>query len=325
MIQVLLLRTSNCSSPTLETVASLIPQNNEFNYCPMKFHGSLLALSDQWSETILWNWKEDTWASLQHPIEGRFVSSFSEDIFSYAHIEAQRPDRPIQVVFAYKSVLVIRAQSLHLFPEPALQSQKSPPPVFQPIAYHTWGQTDGLAAVTQPTLDQQTNSPHEALSILVRGEADDPWATEQPRLELYVLKPNPDFELLDGECATASHLPYIFPPSKLLHVSISRGPLQCPAVVLGRHGTAVWIIPRDPSPRGLAIGLDEVEELDLSNTSESLAAAAFFDSMSSNEGKANLKVLCTNPQNNWTSIDYDESVGRIVLGSSLGNVMILDL
>jgi hypothetical protein len=230
-------------------------------------------------------------------------------------------DRPIQVVFAYKSVLVIRAQSLHLFPEPVLQSRKFPPPVFQPIAYHTWGRTDGLAAVA----GAESESPREPLFILVRGEADNPWATEQPRLELYVLEPNPDFELLDGESATTSHLPYIFPPSSMLHVSINRGPLQCPAVVFGRRGTAVWISPRDPSPRGLAIGLDEVEELDLSDTSESLDAAAFFPSMSSNGVKANLKTLCTNPQNNWTSIDYDESVGRIVLGSSLGNVMILDL
>jgi hypothetical protein len=33
---------------------------------PMKLQGDILAFSDDWAETILWNYQEDTWASLQH-------------------------------------------------------------------------------------------------------------------------------------------------------------------------------------------------------------------------------------------------------------------
>jgi len=37
------------------------------------------------------------------------------------------------------------------------------------------------------------------------------------------------------------------------------------------------------------------------------------------------RTLWINSFNNWTSLDYDEELGRIALGSSYGRVTILDL
>jgi len=37
------------------------------------------------------------------------------------------------------------------------------------------------------------------------------------------------------------------------------------------------------------------------------------------------RVLSWNEQNNWSCVDYDEDVGRIVLGSGFGKITVIDL
>jgi hypothetical protein len=54
-------------------------------YRPMKLQGDLLAFSDDWAETILWNWKNDTWASLQHTAD-------SDSTF-HVSLVFQKPER----------------------------------------------------------------------------------------------------------------------------------------------------------------------------------------------------------------------------------------
>jgi hypothetical protein len=231
---------------------------------------------------------------------------------------------------------VVRAQSIHLFPFPTLQPRNLPIRVYPSIACHSWGWIDGLAVVARQVAHTQHTVSLAPLSVLVRGEVDDPWATEHPRLDLYTLDLNPDFCLSEegeGEAAlaTQTNLPYLFPPTKVTHVETKKGRLQCPDVILGRYGTAVWINPRAPFPTGLvprhfASGGSGGLGDDLSSSDETLAAMMFPGSMSLGEDKpSSPKTLWCNARNNWTSIDYDEEAGRIALGSGFGQVMVLDL
>src|ERR1700733_2360450 len=92
--------------------------------------------------------------------------------------EKKKYDRCIQVLFAHKSILVVRARSIHLFPEPVLSH--SEPISCTPIAQHSWGWLDGVAVTVQKNPDGP--KLFEALSILIRAEVDDPWSAVAPVL-----------------------------------------------------------------------------------------------------------------------------------------------
>jgi hypothetical protein len=251
------------------------------------------------------------------------------------------------VVLAHRSILVVRARSIHLFPEPALRSFAMPPPNYQPIARHSWGWLDGVAVTTKKTLNKD-NWPNETLHILIRAEVDDPWTTDNPTLDLYTLEANPEFSpglarddaspltepslsssleypaLNDATKINPTIIPYIFPPVFCSQVQSVGGPLQCKDVILKPHGTAMWIHPRARSLAGLVGSPDALETL---RVPESLMVAVFPGLLNAGPRQTDVraKMLWQNHFNNWTSVDYDEERGKIALGSSYGKVTLLDL
>ncbi|TFY63632.1 hypothetical protein EVJ58_g3132 [Rhodofomes roseus] len=212
---------------------------------PIALRGDLLAYSDDSCRTVITNWKTDELALLQgadEPVDQHF-----------------QYNRCLQVVFAHKSILVVRARSIELFPEPVLQ----PPdecPTYRPLAFHSFGWIDGVSVNVQMQR-QGSDATIAPLSILLRAESDDPWLSDVHTLDLYVLEPNPAYTEVEVDspqedapssgaspsgCRTSCPpAPYLFPP---VHSSLSspsvRGFLRCTAIVLGAYGTALWIQPR---------------------------------------------------------------------------------
>jgi hypothetical protein len=299
--------------------------DTENNYClqpissinstfrPISLQGDLLVIADDISETLIWNWSTSTSATLQHPQDeadewqvGILHGFF--DMF-LALIALPQHDNCIQVVFAHDSVLVARARSIHLFPNPELQTT---PKVYEPLARHSFGWVDGICVTANPR--------DQSLSILVRGESDDPWTASIHSLDFYSLEQEPNYPSV--------LTPYIFPPTLSTQVASARGPLRCRDVMLGPCGTAVWIQPQDRAVVGL-ISTDEDYPVQLIQTTsghESVVAAVFPGPLRSDETIApRSRTLFTNRLNNWTSLDYDEQLGKIALGSSFGRVMILEL
>jgi hypothetical protein len=188
------------------------------------------------------------------------------------------------------------------------------PATYHPIAEHSFGWIDGVS-VTQRTSGN--------LSILLRGESEDLWAYHH--LDLFTLEHNPKDEVL----------PYLFPPILVSQVPALRGSLRCLRVVLGKCGTAVWIQPQDRALVGLAsIHHDHPQQAIRSMRGhESVVVAAFPGPLAPpGDGVENSGVmltrsrtLCSNNSNHWSSLDYDEEEGRIVLSSSFGRVMVLEL
>ncbi|KAG6831114.1 hypothetical protein H0H87_006139 [Tephrocybe sp. NHM501043] len=270
---------------------------------PTNLHGDLLALSDEVSTTVVWNWRAQTSAVLQQPD---------------SEAGLWQPNRGIQVVFAHRSVLVVRACSIHLFPDPALQET---PLTYFPIAKHSFGWIDGVCVT-------QSRSTIPSLSILLRGESDDPWSSGLHSLDHYILLPN-----LNLEDDTSP--PYMFPPALVAKVPAVRGSLRCRNVVLGPCGTAAWIQPQDRAVVGLAWAGNEypLQAIQPASGNESLMVAAFPGSLSADHdvdrgsGVVGMRstAVFTNALNNWTAFDYDEEIGRIVLCSSFGCVMVLEL
>lgn len=229
--------------------------------------------------------------------------------------------------------MVVRARSIHLFPEPALGSTESSAPLYASIARHSFGWVDSVAV----SVNANPNSlltrdvvPFEPLSILIRPESDDPWTSDVHTLDLYTLEPNPAFSLLSPSSngGPSKILPYVFPPSLSSQVPTIRGSLRCTDIILGRYGTALWIRPQDRSAAGLIspdVHLQEMPPPDSPAAHESLVATVFPGPLKPSESKNSVQTLWRNSFNNWTSMDYDEVLGRIALGSSFGRVTILEL
>ncbi|RPD63471.1 hypothetical protein L227DRAFT_521638 [Lentinus tigrinus ALCF2SS1-6] len=232
---------------------------------PVALRGDLIAFSDDASETVVMNWRKNTFALLkssQRPVDEHF-----------------QYNRCLQVVFAHRSILIVRARSVELFPEPELRPADGEYVTYAPVGFHTFGWIDGVAVVPQCGTTVDANdvvkaSGHEPLSILLRAESDDPWASDVHTLEQFVLHPNPAFDnhsnsnsaspppssLPDGSSqpsdpdvqptsvpasAPVPIPPYLFPPVRAEHTSPTvRGFLRCRDIVLGPSGTALWIQPR---------------------------------------------------------------------------------
>lgn len=220
---------------------------------------------------------------------------------------------------------MVRACSIHLFFHPELQET---PLTYPPIAQHSFGWIDGVCVT--PTL------AGPSLSILLRGESDDPWSSGLHSLDQYTLLPNPD-AAVDQELRLT---PYIFPPNLVAKVPAVRGSLRCRNVVLGPCGTAAWIQPQDRAAVGLAWAGDEgypLQAIYPISGNESLMVAAFLGPLARDGdgwkqddvdvGVVGMRstAVFTNELNNWTALDYDEGVGRIVLCSSFGGIMVLEL
>ncbi|KAI0758764.1 hypothetical protein C8Q74DRAFT_1299863 [Fomes fomentarius] len=223
---------------------------------PIALKGELIAFSDDGSETVIMNWRKNTFALLkgsQRPINERF-----------------QYNRCLQIVFTYKSILVVRARSVELFPEPSLRAADGGQyTTYRPIGFHTFGWIDGVSVNvhTGPRVSVDGTvqlSDREPLSILLRAESDDPWASDIHKIEQFVLLPNPAFDpssssssslpaasppealtSAEADAHSLSHSPYLFPPARADQTSATvRGFLRCRDIVLGPSGTALWIQPR---------------------------------------------------------------------------------
>lgn len=254
-----------------------------------------------------------------------------------------------------QNVLVVRAHSVCLFPFPILEVTEDLPLRYLPIARHSFGWVDGVFVqfMGENHLSKSRYSTDKLLplSILVRAETDDPWASDDSSLELYTLHVNPHFpeHLMRNktDCAvhetsitTSTHSlqPYCFPPVLTSKVISRHGSLRCTDVLMGRLGTALWLQPKDRSVAGLYWTADDalaepqnVERLEYRY--ESLVAGVFpgtlFSSACRTSEKDVLKmeaqIIRWNEGQSWSSIAYDEDVGRIVLARGFGDITILDM
>jgi len=314
---------------------------------PVTLMGDLLALSDNISQTAIWNWRIGSYAILQHEHNDVVVlqvrTSYVHYILLMMTILFQSNDC-IQILFTYQSILIVRARSIHLFPFPTLlvQNANEPPPTpHLPIADHSFGWVDSECVTICPFLDQsaaQPSLPWHPLSILVRGESDDPWSSDIHNLELYTLQPNPLYACDQPTLGEDNPIPpYLFPPRLQHQVPCLRGSLSCKHTILGRFGTAIWIQPRDRFVGGLLADIPAYL-VPSSNSQETLVVVVFPGSLNpgasgslENEGDGESKVIVgkkligNDGMNSWTSFDYDEVGGRVVLGSNFGRVTVLEL
>ncbi|KAJ7812243.1 hypothetical protein B0H14DRAFT_2857322 [Mycena olivaceomarginata] len=205
-------------------------------------------------------------------------------------------DRCIQVMFTVSGILVVRARSLTLFPNPPLTAD--PPALHPPIAMHSFGWVDGVAVAP----------------ILARRPLG---ADDTHDLDLYILHPGPAFPLST--------------------LRPKRRSLQCSALRLGAHATAVWVEPRD---RG-ATGLMDGAYAPVPRQNERLVCAVLPGPLFRGRGAGGAdlhldvdetgpisvqgRALRANELNNRKALDYDEARGRAAIGSARGRITVLDL
>ncbi|OCH84072.1 hypothetical protein OBBRIDRAFT_786627 [Obba rivulosa] len=303
---------------------------------PVALHGDIIIFSDDSSETVVMNWRLGTAALL--------LSAEEPD-----ELIRKLSNRCLQVVTTRGGILVVRARSMALFPQPELRSANEPSLPYRPLASHSFGWIDGMSIEVQmPSLESGTNGTVAPISILLRTEVDDPWSPTPCTLDLFTLLPNPAWTpgnyppeadmqetLLDTAPSTPSSSitsPYIFPP---IHSSISvptaRGALRCSDVILRPYGTAVWIKPR---PRSVDLTMMDVHASTTQGParprpSETLLASVFPGPLRSRHPdlptEREIWSRQLEEEREWSAIDYDEGLGRIALGSGQGKVTVLDL
>ncbi|KAG7096367.1 hypothetical protein E1B28_003811 [Marasmius oreades] len=236
----------------------------------LAFSGSVLALADDLSHTTIFDWATGEMAILTEDVDEEREGSTGTA--NWKHNIA------MQVVFAHRSVLVVRARSLSLFQQPSLSpspsniegsihehlrlrvetevvefenepqlSMRPLIPTYTPIAMHSFGWVDGIDVVlTSP----KPSSPRADLQVFVRAESDNPWRSGEGSIDVYVLRASPDFDENDGPQVQTLPLesssalsPYIFPPYPLASLPTPRGSLRCNTVRAGSCSTALWVCP----------------------------------------------------------------------------------
>ena len=316
----------DCTTATFQT--TLIIQTH---LRPVALQGDTLASCDDVADTVIQNLKDGTSATLHNaPVSGE--RAWQVILFlrlqSILRLSKFQLDRCVQVVFAFKSILVIRARSIHLFPEPILNKSM---PLYAAIARHSFGWVDGISVSMAPRsnpVDICDHPSHSVISILLRAESDNPWSQEQHNLRFFTLSPNPHYDLAlrhDNQ-SSANIPPYLFPPLLTAEVSSIHGSLRCADIKLQPYGTAVWVHPRNRADAGLIP--DDVNPQGIPHTpaaSERLVAAVFPGALSQTGTGGGAKTLWTNESNDWTCLDYNEELGRIALGSRSGSVTVLEL
>lgn len=239
-------------------------------------------------------------------------------------------NRCVQVVFAYECILVIRTRSIHLFQVPVL-TMTEPMPLYGSLACHSFGWVNDVSASLSPRAvlaDIQKFPSHDPISILIRSESDDPWSQEH-KMQLFTLEPNPLYYSSHSESDINTKIsPYRFPPSLNTQVSFVHGSLRCTDMKLEPYGTAVWVHPHNRAAAGLISSDVHLQALPVPNTpsaNETLIAAVFPGRLNPTGVNVETKTLWMNEHNDWSCMDYNETFGRIVLGSISGAVTILEL
>ena len=153
-----------------------------------------------------------------------------------------------------------------------------------------------------------------------------------------------------------AQLPYIFPPLLTHSIPTRHGVLRCTSLALGKCGTGVWIEPRMPRTMvGLVHGWlrdaakgdgfwkrerekervmcavfpgplyrSGLEGLDLEG-SEEVEKTGLSKEIHGMELDLSGVVDDDDGIGDWVAFDYDESRGRVVLASSYGRVLVLEV
>lgn len=235
-------------------------------------------------------------------------------------------------------MFVVRARSFETFLAPELLPEEEvvPATYLRPAARHRFGWIDGVSLVPQRQAAHSSAPP--PLSVVLRAESDDPWAADKHLLDLYTLAPDPEYPREGDQLAP----PYLFPPVHQTSWASTRGHLRCRDILLGAHGTALWIQPRPT--RHLDLTAYDVHSSDTQRPGqhsplgappprETLVAALLPGRLrDGGRGEAldepdEVRTLWAFDGSNgtWTSVDYDEARGLVALGDSQGNVDILKL
>ncbi|PBK61044.1 hypothetical protein ARMSODRAFT_1025955 [Armillaria solidipes] len=220
---------------------------------PVTLSGDIIALDDEITKTVIYNWKTDEHAYL---VDGGDLE------YNNCH----------RVIFTPSTILVTRESSIHLYTRPPLLHKQTN----TPIAMHSFGWVEFISIPTP--------APNNPLSILIRSESYD----LRTLIKLYFL-----------DC---------FPPILTSTISSRHGAHRSANIILGKRGTAVWICARQEHD-------DDCETL----------VAAVYPGPLNPTGEVHVHDVCSNPLKNWTLLDYNEELGKIVLKSKSGRFRIVQL
>ncbi|KZT19092.1 hypothetical protein NEOLEDRAFT_1078582 [Neolentinus lepideus HHB14362 ss-1] len=293
------------------------------SHLPVALRGDILAMSDRTYETRILNWNGGGEAVLRDKEAG---------------LTSWQYNRCLQVVFAHESILVMRARSVNMFPEPVLTDAQNIR-IYESIASYSFGWIEAVAVnALRPCIEDEDEDnklcsrPFRPLSILLREGSDDPWATDACTVTLLELSPDPSYLSIWSEegAMCPGQCPYVFPPIQKHRVPSVRGFTRCSNLFFGRVGTALWIQPRARGHLGLtALDLhsQEAQVAGPAPPNESLMATVFPGPLFSPEGGERIfgKKLWTNELRFWVSMDYDEESGVIALGNNNGDITVLEL
>ncbi|KAG6337110.1 hypothetical protein ID866_1984 [Astraeus odoratus] len=279
------------------------------HYKPITLRGDIIALSDHDSETIIMNWKTGEQCLLSSP-------------------DTWQQDNPLHVTFVEGNIFVVRARSVCVFKEPpmALQQHDADVPMNIPQKSTSFGWVDGIS-LSEGSISQFPERSRPSLSsILVRTKGDDPWSLKD-QFQLFTVSSGAQrSDVPPTEASRDGHFPEA--PTLSLTASITcpnRGPLRCSDMVLGRYGTALWVLPADRSVAGLISEHVHLQSVPVPTSCQTLILAVFPGPLN-HSSEAEIKVSMENEDgSSWLCLDYDEERGLIVLGSSTGNVTMLSL
>lgn len=223
---------------------------------------------------------------------------------------------------------MVRARSVSVFEEPPFMASPSQEVLVNfPHKSISFGWVDGVSLSERPVLQCAEEPRAVSLSMLVRTKGDDPWAL-QDQFQLYTVHSGAGEERADPleEEIRYSHAP---PPTLTLTTSIScpnRGPLRCTDIVLGRYGTAVWVLPADRSAAGLISEHIHLQPVPVPASNQTLTIVSFPGPLHCGGDEAEVRVSVDNEDgSSWSCMDYDEERGLIALGSSAGGITLFSL
>jgi hypothetical protein len=285
---------------------------------PIALQGDLLAASSDYGKTQIHNWRTGAVALLQSSSDTGASVEVRLSCCVTVKTNTRQWNYCIQVIFAHRSIIVVRARSMEIFPQPELLDEQIDTCVYHPVAYHSFGWLDAIAVSPSASASQN-------LSLMFRTTNNDPWSEEDPMLNLYNLSLRNETGDEDVEETTPA---YNFPPTFSSQTPLVRGPLRCADIILRSRGTAVWIAPRRLLATGLVQmdihGQPAIPPPESASEGECLMLGTFGSELMPSEG-SKVKPLFWNASNNWCSMDYSEELGRIVLGRSDGMVTLLEL
>ncbi|KAI0341133.1 hypothetical protein BDW22DRAFT_1359352 [Trametopsis cervina] len=304
--------------------------------------GDILAISNDGNETHLINWRAEGMPRVV--LRGNVEEPLGPS----------RHHRCLQVLLTPYCTLVARQCSLEAYaptlPESSTQSGLDNPLLY-PIARYPFNELRAFAMSQGP---QPPPPPiaHKAevlpLSVVLRPDATEPRALGVQSVMLYsfpvdqptMLEPDPNAS------PDENAIPYVFSPLQYGTRKFPGGPLHYPHILLGPHGTALWIRPRpvwypdltqfdvhafsaQGSEHNPFVGEKEavVAEVCAGVLQSRNRADGDGDGGEAGEIPSRLRELWTldDPSASWTAMDYDETRGLVALGDNYGKVVVLDL